>query len=178
MHFGFNCQKGKFMHHKNNLYLKILLLSSLSIQIASASVNYLVTYYIPVDAELYGNTTSEDGIKLHKAIAYTWYPEPESAIGFITQKYIAHTPHKGKKSHSMQNYNVNLAYIKGLKVDLLNYGSKECRVVMDSSHIISTYPPVVLDSILRYVKKATKLNMKEHNIDCPFNEIKTSKNMK
>jgi len=161
------------MHHKNNFYLKILLFLTLSFQIASASMNYILTYYIPVATQLDSNLMDRDGIRLHKAIVYTYYSEPESAIGFVTMKYIANTPHKTQKDTiPMDNYDVNLANIKGLKINLFDYDTKECRVVMDSSKIVSTYPPKVLEKILKYVKKATKLNMKEHKINCPFKEIK------
>ena len=158
------------MHYtNNNLYLKILFLITLFFQTASASMDYILTYYIPVATELDGDIMREDGIRLHKAIVYTYYSEPESAIGFVTMKYTANSPHKSK-----EKYDVNLANIKGLKVNLFDYGSKECRVVMQSSNIVSTYPPKVLEKILDYVKKATKLNMKEHHINCPFKEINSS----
>jgi hypothetical protein len=141
-------------------------------QTVSASTDYLLTYYIPVSSELDGNLLDKDGMRLHKAIVYTYYSEPESAISSITQKYIINTPHKTKESEYMHDYNINLANIKGLKVDLYDYGSKECRVVMDSSKIVSEYPAKVLTKVLNYVKKATKLNMKEHKINCTFKEIK------
>ncbi len=156
----------------------MLLFLTFSFQTASASMDYILTYYIPVATELDGDLMAEDGIELHKAIVYTYYSEPESAVGLVTMKYTANTPHKTQKDTvPMDNYDVNLANIKGLKVDLVDYGSKECRVVMDSSHIVSSYPPKVLDKILSYVKKATKLNMKEHKIDCPLKEIKASKSI-
>ena len=160
------------MQHKNNPYLKIVILLALLMQTASATMDYFLTYYIPIDSEMDINSRDDDGIVLYKAISYTYYSEPESAISSITQKYIINTPHKEKESAYMRNYNINLAYIKGLKVDLFDYGSKECRVVMDSSKIVSDYSPKVLAKILKYVKKATKLNMKEHKINCAFQEIK------
>ena len=164
------------MKKKNNLYLKTLLLLSLSFQTASATMDYILTYYIPVATELDGNLLAKDGMELHKAIVYTYYSEPESAISLVTMKYTANTPHKTQKDTiPMDDYDVNLANIEGLKVDLFDYGSKECRVVMDSSKIVSTYPAKVLEKILKYVKKATKLNMKEHKINCKFKEIKATK---
>jgi len=154
-----------------NLYFKILIFLTFIIQTSSASMDYFLTYYIPIDSEMDINSKNKDGVMLHKAIVYTYYSEPESAIGFITNKYIINTPHKEKELEYMRDYNINLAYIKGLKVELLDYGSKECRVVMDSSKVVSDYSPKALAKILKYVKKATKLNMKEHKIECPFQEI-------
>jgi len=165
------------MQYKNKLYLKILILLTLMMQTASATMDYFLTYYIPIDSEMDINSVDKDGIMLYKAIAYTYYSEPESAIGFITNKYIINTPHKAKELEHMRNYNINLAYIKGLKVELLDYGSKECRVVMDSSKVVTDDSPEALAKILKYVKKATKLNMKEHKIDCAFQEI-TASNVK
>jgi len=162
------------MQHNNNLYLKILILLTLLTQTASATMDYILTYYIPVASELDANLTKKEGIRLHKAMVYTYYSEPESAIGSITDKYIINTPHTGKESAYMREYDVNLANIKGLKVELLDYGSKECRVVMDSSKVVSDYSPKVLEKVLEYVKKATKLNMKEHKIKCEFKEITAS----
>jgi len=159
------------MQQKNKLYLKILILLTLMTQTASATMDYFLTYYIPIDSEMDINSKNKDGIALYKAIAYTYYSEPESAIGFITNKYIINTPHKAKELEHMRNHNINLAYIKGLNVELLDYGSKECRVVMDSSKVVTDDSPEALAKILKYVKKATKLNMKEHKIDCAFEEI-------
>ena len=163
--------KKEHLMNKNNLYLKILILLTFMTQTASASMDYFLTYYIPIDSEMDINSKNNDGIALHKAIAYTYYSEPESAIGFITNKYIINTPHKAKELEHMRNHNINLAYIKGLNVELLDYGSKECRVVMDSSKVVTEDSPEALAKILKYVKKATKLNMKEHKIDCAFEEI-------
>ena len=157
------------MQYRNKINLKILILLILMIETTSATMDYFLTYYIPV------SEPQSDEIKLHKAIVYTYYSEPESAIDFITQKYIVNTPHKEKESDYMRDYNINLAYIKGLNVELLDYGSKECRVVMDSSKIVSDYSSKWLEEILKYVKKATKLNMKEHKINCAFEEIKSKK---
>ena len=154
-----------------NIYLKILILLTLFMQTASATMDYYLTYYIPV-GDPQSEILDKDGVKLHKAISYTFYSEPDSAVGMITQEYIVNTPHK--KRARMNNFNINLAHIKGLKVEIKNYGSKECSVVMDSSQIVSDYSTKELDKILSYVKKATKLNMKEHQINCVFKEVKAS----
>jgi len=163
---------------KNKYSLKILILLTFMLQPASATMDYILTYYIPVASELDSNLTVKDGMRLHKAMVYTYYSEPESAISSITKKYTIYTPHIGKESAYMRDYDVNLANIKGLNVELLDYGSKECRVVMDSSKVVSTYSPEVLEKVLKYVKKATKLNMKEHKINCAFKEITASKVVK
>ena len=162
------------MKNRNNLYLKILILLTLMTQTVSATMDYILTYYIPVASELDSSLMKKDGMRLHKAMVYTYYSEPESAISSITQKYIINTPHKEKEADYMRDYNINLAYIKGLTVELLDYGSKECRVVMDSSKVVSTYSSEVLEKVLKYVRKATKLNMKEHKINCVFKEITAS----
>jgi hypothetical protein len=112
----------------------------------------------------------KDGIQLYKAINYTNYSEPETSIGAITWRYVANTT-----DESMSNHNINLAYIKGLKVELLEYGSSECRVEIDSRRVVSNYQPSELKKILSYVKKATELNMREHNVRCPLKEIKSKK---
>ncbi len=159
------------MNYRNN-YLRILIFLMLFMQTSSATMDYFLTYYIPIESELDINSMDKDGIRLYKAISYTYYSEPESAISSITQKYIINTPHKEKEADYMRNYNINLAYIKGLNVELIDYGSSECKVVMDSSKVISDYSVKELEKILKYVKKATKLNMKEHKINCAFKEIK------
>ena len=158
--------------NRHKIYLKILIFLTLFMQTASASMDYYLTYYIPV-SDPQSEILDKDGVKLYKAIIYTSYSEPESAVSTITNEYIISTPHKEIKY--MQNLNINLAHIKGLKVDLFDYGSKECRVVMDASKIVSDYPPKELAKILTYVKKATKLNMKEHEVNCVFKEIKAPK---
>jgi len=155
--------------NKNKLYLKILFFLTIFTQTISATMDYYLTYYIPVSSPQ-SEIMDKDGIELYKALSYTFYSEPESDVGAITWEYIVNTPHK-KLAH-MQDYNINLAHIKGLKVELLDYGSKECRVVMDSSKIVSDYSDKELEKILKYVKKATKLNMKEHKVTCVFKEIK------
>ncbi len=156
------------MNYRNN-YLRILIFLILSMQTASATMDYYLTYYIPI-SNPQAEIMDKDGIQLYKALSYTFYSEPESSIEAVTWRYIANTPHK--KEEHRDNYNINLAHLKGLKVNLYDYGSKACRVVMDSSKIVSDYSAKELEKILKYVKKATKLNMKEHKISCAFKEIK------
>ena len=161
------------MHKKDSysVYLKILLVLTLFTQTVSASMDNLLSVYIPV-THPQSELMDKDGITLHKALFYTFYSEPESAVGAITWKYIVNTPHKRQR---LQNMNINLANLNGLKVELHEYGSKECSVVIDSSEVVSTYSSKELNKLLSYVKKATKLNMKEYEIHCPITEVKATR---
>ena len=154
-----------------NIYLKILILLSLFIQPSLATYDYYLSTYIPV-TNPQSELMDEDGIQLHKALFYTYYSEDDSAINAVTWEYRVNTPHHRE---DLQNMDINLAHIEGLKVELI-YEKNECYVLIDSSKILSDYIPNELEKILSYVKKATKLNMKEHKINCPLKEIKASTN--
>ena len=156
-----------------NIYLKILILLSLCIQTSFASYDYLLSVYIPV-SDPQSELMDKDGIKLHKALFYTFYSEEDSAVNAVTWEYIVNTPHQRRH---LQNMDMNLAHIEGLKVEL-KYELNSCQVLIDSSNVVSNYSEQELSKLLSYVKKATKLNMKEHKIHCSIKEIKAPEKLK
>jgi hypothetical protein len=118
---------------------------------------YIETY-IPI-ANPQASLLEKDGILLRKVLFFTYFSTPDASIGSVAWSYKANTPHKRYK-----NIEANLAHIEGLKVSL-NYNHNEsCKVTIDSSHINSSYKGKTLDKILNYVKKATKLNMKNSKL--------------
>lgn len=141
--------------------LKLILLTILLFaKTLLASHDGYVSVYIPI-ANPQSNVLDKDGIILHKALFYTYYSAPESNIDAVTWSFVANTPHKRYK-----HLEANLAHIKGLKVSLLNYGQKNCKVVIDSRNVSNNYSKKELDKILKYVRKATKLNMREAHLKC------------
>jgi len=153
-----------------NLKFKLLLLSLLMNPFLSASQEGIIETYIPVSNPQY-KLLEKGGIELKKVLFYTNYASPEADIGSVTWSYIINTPHAHFK-----NLEMNLAHIEGLKVEIEYLYDSECKAVtIDSSEILDKYKPKVLEKILDYVVKATKLNMKKAQVSC---EIKRTQKMK
>ena len=126
---------------------------------------YLETY-LPI-ANPQADLLEKEGIQLRKVLFFTYYSTAESSIDSVTWSYKANTPHKRYK-----DVEANLAHIKGLKVSLIYNNDQSCQVTIDSSNISSKYRGKTLDKILRYVKNATQLNMKNAHLNCKLKIIK------
>ncbi len=154
------------MKLKQSVILFTLLLLSKTL---FASFDHFISTYIPVldpQASLL-DTDEGEGIMLHKVLFFTNYAEPESSISSVSWSYIINTPHKRNKGRE-----ANLAHIEGLSVDF-QYGEKgSCTVTMDTRKIVTDYKPNELKRILDCVEKATKLNMKDHKLNCGFKIVK------
>ena len=152
-----------------NLKLKLLTLLLFMSPSLWASQERIVETYIPV-ANLQYELLEKNGIELKKVLFYSNYASPEADISSVSWSYIINTPHDRFKG-----LDVNLAHIKGLKVDIEYLYDEECRVTIDSSNMVHEYKPKVLKKILDYVVKATELNMKESQASC---EIQRTSKMK
>ncbi|MCK5855119.1 MAG: hypothetical protein KAG56_07850, partial [Sulfurovaceae bacterium] len=119
--------------------------------------------YIPVKSPQ-ANILDRDGIELRKILIYSYLMDAD--LSGVTWEHIINADTKP------DNNDVNLANIKGLSVEASDYGSKECVVTIDSSNLLDIYRKGELDKILRYVKKAIKLTIKENGHQCKVKEIK------
>ena len=138
----------------------------LSLSITLSSLFASIDAYVPVYIPMY-DQQSNSGVTLNKVLFYTNYSAPEANIDAVTWSYKINSPHKrynGKEG--------NLAHIKGLKVTLDNYtNNKNCSVTIDSSRIIN-HNPRQLNTILNYVTEATRLNLKESQLECKIITIR------
>ncbi|CAA6824437.1 MAG: Unknown protein [uncultured Sulfurovum sp.] len=143
---------------------KTLLFLVLVSQTLLASTDYILETYIPI-ANPQAELEDDDGIQLRKVPFYTFYSYEESAVGSVVWEYIVNTPHKRFKQT-----NINLANIEGLKVELDYANEKSCRVLIDSSSVVHNYTSNQFEKILRYVKKASELNLKNAKLNCTIEE--------
>ena len=120
--------------------------------------------YIPV-ANPQSSLMDRDGIELQKVLVYSYLMDAD--ISAVTWEHRINAP-----DTRLNQMNVNLANIKGLTVEAKDYGSKECVVTIDSSHIFASNNEKRLDKILKYVKKAVKLTLKDNGHHCKIKEIK------
>jgi len=132
-----------------------------------ATHNGYIETYIPI-ANPQALLLEKEGIELRKVLFFTYSSIEESSIGSVVWSYKANTPHTRYK-----NREANLGHIQGLKVDLTYSRSASCKVTIDSRNIISKYRGKTLDKILKYVEKATRLNMKESHLNCKVKILKT-----
>jgi len=146
--------------------LKILLLTSLLLsKVLFASQDGYISTYIPI-------SDINRGIVLQKVLFYTYYAYPESAIDSVIWSYKANTPHERYKDRE-----ANLAHIKGLKVTLDYRDDNDCEITIDSRNVVSSNETEDIDVILKYVKKATVLNMKNARIKCNITTKKAPKKL-
>ena len=137
--------------------LKTLLLTSmLFAKTLFASHDAYVPVYIPIS-----DMSVDSGIKLHKVLFYTYYAHPESVIDSVTWSYKANTPHERYK-----DLESNLAHIEGLTVSFKYKEENGCDITIDSRSVVSNDETGDLNIILKYVKKATVLNMKNAKLNC------------
>ena len=136
-----------------------------------ASSDHYSFVYIPIS-----DPQEAREIKLHKAIIFTWYAEPDFSLSAVTHPYIVNTPH-GSYQNQYQNMNINLANIKGLSIDLTKLYAKDCEVIIDAQQIKirnanskktdkDSVPKDYLMKVLKAVKDATRLNLESHKMDC------------
>ena len=146
---------------KTILGLLILLSSNLF-----ASSDHYSFVYIPIADPQEGGV-----IKLHKAIFFTWYAEPDFSLSAVTHPYIINTSHsKTQSGNQYKNMNINLAHIDGLNIDLAKLYAKKCVVTIDTTQVkIQTsdsndsakdlVTQEHLDNVVKAVTKATRLNL-------------------
>ena len=120
--------------------------------------------YIPV-ANPQSNLMDREGIELRKVLIHSYLMDAD--ISAVTWEHRVNAP-----DTKLNHMDVNLANIKGLTVEAKNYGSRECIVTIDSSHIFASNNEKRLDKILRYVKKAINLTLKDNGHHCKIQEIK------
>jgi len=145
----------------------------LNISAAYASHDHYSYAYIPI------SDPQEAGqIKLHKAIFYTWYAEPDFSLSTVTLPYIVNTPHRSTTSQNQYNdMNINLANVPGLEIDLSKLYEKNCSVGINASKVKVRAPDEInipqnshtkesLDYLLKFVSKATRLSLEMNQLKC------------
>ena len=153
---------------KTIIGLLILLSSNLF-----ATSDHYSFVYIPIADPQEGGV-----IKLHKAIFFTWYAEPDFSLSAVTHPYIINTPHSNTQSgNQYQNMNINLAHINGLNIDLSKLYEKNCVVSIDTTQVtiqtLDSNDPEKgsvtqehLDNVVKAVAKATRLNLVSNRLKC------------